>query len=215
MKVKICGITRVEDAMAAAEAGADAVGFVFVPSSPRYIDPEAAGCIVRNLPPFVTPVGVFVNESRAGIERAVGFSGVRVLQLHGEEPPAATEDFLLPVVKSFRVGEGFSAAVLAEYVVPAYLLDTYAPGIHGGTGKTFDWNIAVEAKRYGRIILSGGIHAGNVDEAVRRVGPYGIDVSSGVESVPGIKDPRKLTELLRAAREAEREGREREFRTRR
>lgn len=205
MKVKICGITRIEDAMAAAGAGADAVGFVFVPSSPRYIDPESAGCIVRNLPPFITPVGVFVNESRAGIDQAMALSGIKVLQLHGEEPPAATEGFPVPVVKSFRVGEGFSARLLSEYVVPAYLLDTFVTGVHGGTGRTFDWNIALEAKKYGRIILSGGIHAGNAADAMRRVRPYAIDVSSGVESAPGIKDPEKIAALLRAVRDAERE----------
>ena len=139
MKVKICGITRLEDALVAADEGADALGFIFFSSSPRYIDPEAAGRIVKSLPPFIMPVGVFVNEGRPAILHALELSGVHCLQLHGEEPPPDTEGYPVPVIKSFRVGEGFVPALMAEYKTPAYLLDAYSPGVHGGTGRTFDW----------------------------------------------------------------------------
>jgi phosphoribosylanthranilate isomerase len=205
MRVKICGITRVDDAIAAVDAGADAIGFIFVPASPRYIDPESASVIVRALPRGVTPVGVFVNEPRDEINRTVERSGIRALQLHGEEPPGATAGYSVPVIKSFRVGEGFSIEILRAYTVTAILLDAFVPGVHGGTGKTFDWNIAIAAKAYGRIIVSGGLHAGNVSDAIHRVRPYAIDVSSGVEAAPGVKDPKKLTALFRAVRDTEAE----------
>ena len=203
MRVKICGITRVEDAVVAADAGADAVGLIFVPSSPRYISPESAARIVRALPQTITPVGVFVNESREEIGRVVARSGVRALQLHGEESPEATIGFTIPVIKSFRVGEEFSVESVRGYPVSAILLDALVPGLYGGTGKTFDWNIAIAAKAYGRVILSGGIHAENVSDAIRSVRPYAIDVNSGVESSPGIKDPEKIAALFRAVRDAE------------
>jgi phosphoribosylanthranilate isomerase len=206
MRVKICGITRVDDALAAASAGASAIGFIFVHASPRYIDAESAALIVRALPPAVTPVGVFVNESREGINRVVARSGIRALQLHGEESPEATAGFSVPVIKSFRVGGGFSVESLRAFSVHAILLDKFMPGVHGGTGKTFDWNVANAATTYGRVILSGGIHAGNVADAIRRVHPYAIDVSSGVEASPGIKDPEKMAALFRAVRDAEPEA---------
>jgi phosphoribosylanthranilate isomerase len=200
MTVKICGITRLEDALLAAGEGAAAVGFIFAPSSPRYIDPESAGCIIRSLPPFVTPVGVFVNEPRESILRTIAVAGVRCLQLHGDETPADTEGYHLPVIKSFRVQQGFNPGVLAGYLTTAHLLDAYAPGAYGGTGQTFDWEIALHAGRYGSIILSGGITPENVVSAIRMARPYAIDVSSGVESSPGVKDPDKIRRLFQNIR---------------
>ena len=200
MRVKICGITRMEDALEAADLGAAAVGFIFFRESPRYIAPEDAARIIRNLPPFVTPVGVFVNETRDAVSRAIERSGVRSLQFHGEESPEETTGYPLPVVKSFRVGDDFDPAAIARYALPAYLLDASVRGMYGGTGRTFDWRKAVEASRFGRIILGGGITPENAAEAVRAVHPYAIDVSSGVEASPGIKDSRRMRALFESLR---------------
>jgi phosphoribosylanthranilate isomerase len=202
MKVKICGITRPEDALFAAARGADALGFIFVKASPRFIDPDAAGLIIGQLPPFVTPVGVFVNEHRESILRTIARSGIRCLQMHGEESPGDTEGYAVPVIKSFRVGEAFDPELLAAYGTSACLLDTFVGGSHGGTGKTFDWRIALDAKRYARIILSGGLTPGNVTDAISTVQPYAIDLSSGVESAPGVKDHAKVRALFERIREA-------------
>jgi len=202
MIVKICGITRLEDALAAAEEGAAAVGFIFVRTSPRHIDPGAAAQIIRRLPPFVSPVGVFVNESRANVLAAIERTGIRCLQLHGDERPPETADYPVPVIKSFRVSDDFDPSLIASYSLPAYLLDTFVPGKHGGTGKTFDWKKAHEASRYGRIILGGGITPDNVALAARTAEPYGIDVSSGVETSPGVKDRQKIRSLFRNLRYA-------------
>jgi phosphoribosylanthranilate isomerase len=198
----MCGITRLDDALAACESGANALGFIFVPSSPRYISPEAAGKIIAELPPFAVPVGVFVNESRERIGEFIGTSGIRAIQLHGEEAPAETRGYTVPVVKGFRVGRGFSVASLDRYDVSACLLDAYSEQAHGGTGETFDWSVAVEAGRSRRIILGGGLNPLNVFEAVARVRPYGVDVSSGIEVSPGVKDARRMREFVRNARAA-------------
>ncbi len=196
MKVKICGITRVEDALVAADAGADAVGFIFSRSSPRYIEPERAAEIIRKLPRHTTPVGVFVNAPRKEINAVITQSGIRCIQLHGEETAAETRDFSIPVMKAFRVGAGFDSAVLSGYAVAGYLLDTYDPVKRGGTGKAFDWAIARAAKPAGRIIVSGGLNPDNILEAVKLVGPYAVDVNSGVEKSPGIKDGEKIARLF-------------------
>ncbi|HXX63802.1 MAG TPA: phosphoribosylanthranilate isomerase [Bacteroidota bacterium] len=196
MKVKICGITRLEDALAAADEGANAIGMIFAPSSARYVTAERARAIISELPPFVMPVGVFVNAPRAEILRTIEVARIQCAQLHGEESPADVTDFPVPVIKGFRVGEDFDVRALAPYKVSAYLLDSYSPGARGGTGKTFDWNVARSALPYGRIILSGGITPANVAEAVRAVHPYAIDLSSGVESSPGIKDRSKIRALF-------------------
>jgi phosphoribosylanthranilate isomerase len=202
MIVKICGITRLQDALASGEEGAAAVGFIFVRSSPRRISLEAASEIIRELPPFICPVGVFVNETRREVLDAIRRTGIRCLQLHGEEGPADTTGYPVPVIKSFHVSDAFDPSLIASYSLPAYLLDTSLPGMHGGTGKTFDWKKAQEASRFGRIILSGGITPENVGLAARAVGPYAIDVSSGVESSPGIKDRRRIRELFENLRNA-------------
>ena len=206
MRVKICGITRSEDAVYAVNAGADALGFIFVRSSPRYITPEAARSIILALPPFVTPVGVFVNGARAEVLEVVEETGIRCLQLHGQETPDETEDFPVPVYKAFRVSVDFNPEILKEYHTTAYLLDTYVEGKDGVTGRIFDWKIATKAKRYGRIILGGGITPMNIADAIRIVSPYAIDVSSGVESSPGVKDRGKILQLFDAVKRAETEA---------
>ena len=196
VSVKICGITRKEDALAAAGEGASAVGFIFVPSSPRRIEPPRAAEIIRTLPPFVTPVGVFVNASRELIMRTIDATGVRCLQLHGDESPSETEGYPLPVIKAFRVGERFDEKEMDAYTVTACLLDASVPGMYGGTGRTFDWAIARRASASRRIILSGGLTPANAARAAAESGAYGIDLSSGLESAPGVKDSRKIRALF-------------------
>lgn len=197
VRVKICGITRAEDAFRAVDEGADALGFVFVRSSPRCIAAEAARAIIRTLPPFVTPVGVFVNSPRDEIMKVLELTGIQSLQLHGDETPQDIEGYPVPVYKGFRVRPEFDVTLLSGYHAHACLLDAFAEGSHGGTGRTFDWNIAVRAKLHARIILGGGIGPHNVADAIRTVRPYAVDVSSGVESAPGIKDAGKIVELMR------------------
>jgi phosphoribosylanthranilate isomerase len=202
IRVKICGITRLEDALAAVRLGADALGFNFWPGSRRHVAPEAARKIVRALPPFVTAVGVFVDPTRDEALRAAEASGIQVFQLHGDEPPELCAALALPVVKGLRVADARSLAALASYEVSAFLLDAPAAG-YGGSGKTFDWALAREAALAARVILAGGLGPDNVAEAVRTVRPYGVDVASGVESAPGVKDERLMARFIRAAKEAE------------
>jgi phosphoribosylanthranilate isomerase len=198
MRIKICGITNAEDALIASDLGAHALGFVFAKGSPRTIMPEAAGNIICKLPPFIVPVGVFVDSPVEEILSIIEYTGVQCVQLHGNESPFECMKINIPIIKAFRVNEHFKAVTLASFKVSAYLLDTYVEGAAGGTGKTFDWNMAVEAKAYGRIILAGGLNPGNIRDAIRIVQPYGIDISSGVESEPGKKDRRKLQQLFAA-----------------
>jgi phosphoribosylanthranilate isomerase len=206
VQIKICGITRPEDALVACEYGANALGFIFVPSSPRYVSPAAAGRIIAGLPPFVAPVGVFVNETRDRINETIASSGIRVIQLHGEETAEEAASYAVPVIKGFRVREGFDVESLDAYPVSAFLLDSHSGHMHGGTGKTFDWSIAVGANQSRRIILGGGLTPQNVAEAVTRVRPYAVDVSSGVEVSPGIKDVRRIKEFIQNARAAAEEA---------
>jgi phosphoribosylanthranilate isomerase len=200
MKVKICGITREEDALTVVDAGADALGFIFSGKSPRQISLAAARHIIAQLPPFVSAVGVFVDVPRAEILETIRHTGIHVVQLHGNEMPRDLYDIPVPVIKAFRIGRSFDVRTLGAYSAGAYLLDTYLPGTPGGTGKTFDWGIAVKAKAFGPVILSGGITPANVAEAARRVRPFAIDISSGVESSPGIKDPEKIRHLFNVVR---------------
>lgn len=201
VRVKICGITNSDDALAAADAGADAVGFVFFRSSPRYIAPDEAARIVRLLPPFVTSVGVFVNEIPGRIEEIISETGIDMVQLHGDEPPSSCS-LSRRVIKGFRVRDVSSVDSLMPYqgFVSAFLLDTYSPDRFGGTGRTFPWDIAVHAKRFGNIILAGGLTPDNVDQAVETVKPFGVDVSSGVESAVGKKDVTKMRAFIARAR---------------
>lgn len=196
MKVKICGITNIDDALSATDFGADALGFIFVKSSPRYITPRAAQKIIQELPPFVVPVGVIDEMAHNGILEIIGQTGIGCVQLHGEEMPKQIRQYPVPVVQSFRVDSDFDPEILRRYRGPAYLLDTKVSGVLGGTGQTFDWEIAVQAKKYGRIILAGGLNPENILEAARRVQPYAVDINSGVEERPGKKDLTKLKLLF-------------------
>ena len=196
VRAKICGITNRDDALCAVDNGADALGFNFYEKSLRYIAPEKAGEIVFDLPPFVTPVGVFVNASDREIDIAVKLAGLRAIQLHGDEPPEACLGHAVPVIRALRVGCNFDVQIMRSYLVSTFLLDTERAGSYGGTGETFDWTKAVGAKGYGRIILAGGLNPDNVREAIERVGPYAVDASSGVEAEPGKKDHKKVRDFL-------------------
>jgi phosphoribosylanthranilate isomerase len=193
VRVKICGITNLDDALAAIDFGADALGFVFFPSSPRYISYLDASEIIRRLPPFINTVGVFVNENPAQIIETISVTGINVVQLHSEGP-SQMPPLPCPVIKAIRVKslDSLDPLINIKDVVSAFLLDTYTPDVFGGTGQIFNWEIAVEAKQFGRIILAGGLTPDNISEAVRHVKPYAVDVSSGVEAEKGKKDHKKL-----------------------
>jgi len=201
LRIKICGITNAGDASAAVEYGADALGFVFYQKSPRNVSVETARAIIESLPPFVTTVGVFVNETVETISRIKAEAGLDIVQLHGEEPASFCTAWPR-VIKALRVSELSDLDALASYDASAYLLDAYSPVEYGGTGQVFNWDIAIEAKRYGRIILAGGLTPDNVAQAIELVRPYGIDVSSGVEKEKGKKDLNKLRLFIERARAA-------------
>jgi phosphoribosylanthranilate isomerase len=206
LRIKICGITNREDALAAIECGADALGFVFYSESPRAITPEKAKSIVSEFQPFISSVGVFVNETRKELERIADYAGLNIVQLHGTESP---EDCCLnrTVIKAIRVKDLTDLEPLTHYKsASAFLLDTYAPNSIGGTGQRFNWEIAIEAKKFGKIILAGGLTPDNVADAIQTVLPYGIDVCSGVESSKkGKKDLKKLRKFIERARKASKE----------
>jgi phosphoribosylanthranilate isomerase len=200
-RVKICGVTNAKDALAAVEAGAHALGFMFYDQSPRCIQPAEAAKIIRELPPFVAKVGVFVNPSEELVRRAVSECGVDTLQFHGDESREFCRKFGLKGIKAFRVRDEESLRLMTEYDQEAWLLDTYVPGKLGGTGERFNWELACQAVRLGRaVILAGGLTPENVAIAVRQVRPFAVDVSSGVESVPGRKDHHKLRDFIAATR---------------
>ncbi|MDD2709953.1 MAG: phosphoribosylanthranilate isomerase [Verrucomicrobiae bacterium] len=201
VRVKICGITRLEDAVCAVEAGAAAIGFVFFQKSRRWISPSAAAAIASSLPPFVVKVGVFVNESAASILETTSQCRLDALQLHGDESPGFCATLPATIIKAFRVKSPADLARLRDYPVSACLLDSFHEREYGGTGQPFDWNLALQAKNCGKpIILSGGLHPGNVAEAIQQVQPYAVDVSSGVEDLPGIKNHAKIRAFMGACR---------------
>jgi phosphoribosylanthranilate isomerase len=201
VRVKICGITNLADGQAAIEAGADALGFVFYEKSPRSVSVEKAAEIIRELPPLIMKVGVFVDASPEFVMRAASECGLTLLQFHGEEPPDFCRQFGLMSMKALRVRDANSLQTLLEYATDAWLLDAYSPESHGGTGKTFNWDLATQAQSWGRpIFLAGGLTAENVGEAVSRVRPFGVDVSSGVEASPGKKDHAKVRAFIQAAK---------------
>ncbi|MDR3581542.1 MAG: phosphoribosylanthranilate isomerase [Oryzomonas sp.] len=202
IKVKICGITNLEDALTAVDAGADALGFVFHPKSPRHVFPEQAAAIIRHLPPFVQAVGLFVDEPLDMVNATADQCGLDLVQLHGVEKPGYCDSVRRRVVKTFRVKDITSLEPMRDYRVAAFLLDAWSPAAHGGTGQTFNWEIAACAAQSNRIILAGGLTPGNVAEAVRKVRPYSVDVSSGVESGPGKKDSRKIVDFISNAKNA-------------
>lgn len=202
VRVKICGITRLEDAAVAARAGADAIGLVFYPPSPRCLSPEQARRLRRALPPFVTAVALFVNPTREAVERVLTEVRPDVLQFHGEEDPAFCAQFGVPYIKACRVKEGTD---LLEYFTPyadaqGWLADAYVEA-YGGVGARFDWSL-VPALRDRPLILSGGLSVANVGEALRVVKPWGVDVSSGVEVAKGIKDAAMIEAFIAEVKNA-------------
>lgn len=202
VKVKICGITSLEDARCAVEAGADALGFVFHPPSPRHIFPEEAAAIIRALPPFVQCVGLFVNAPLEQVNDCADRCGLDLVQLHGDEEPGYCQQVRRRVIKAFRVKDIASLEPMKDYRVAGYLLDAYSPSAYGGTGLTFNWDAAVIAKQYGPVILAGGLTVENVQRAVTSVSPYAVDVSSGVEAAPGRKQPDLVREFIALAKRA-------------
>ncbi len=197
VKIKVCGITRYDDARTAVNLGVDALGFIFYDRSPRYISPSKAGQIIRKLPPFVSKVGVFVDAHPTAIIQAAQQSGIDTVQLHGNETPDIARRLPFTVIKAFSVGNDWDLAVLDQYDVAAFLLDTWDESAKGGTGKTFDWSIAKAAvAKKKHVILAGGLGPINIREALDAVQPYAVDVNSGVEIKPGIKNPHKMKEVV-------------------
>ncbi|MBI4687931.1 MAG: phosphoribosylanthranilate isomerase [Nitrospirae bacterium] len=203
VRIKVCGITNLADALAATEYGADALGFVFYAKSPRAITPETVKGIISEIPPFVTTVGVFVDEKPSEVEKIISYTGLDVIQLHGSEAPTDC-NLSKKIIKAIRVKELTDLEPLERYKnTSAFLLDAYSPDAFGGTGQVFNWDIAVEAKKYGRIILAGGLTPDNIEEAIIWVQPYGVDVVTGVEGEKkGIKDHKKLRLFIEKAKMA-------------
>ena len=203
VKVKICGITNLADALGAVEAGADLLGFIFCETSPRHVTVAVAAEIAQQLPSHIVKVGVFVNALDELVLQAISGCGLNMLQFHGEEKPEDCLKFGVMSIKAFRVRDAQSLEALHDYPTDAWLLDTFAERQAGGTGRTFDWDLAVRAQRFGKpIFLAGGLDPANVIEAVRRVRPFAVDVSSGVEASPGKKDPAKVKVFIRSAKRA-------------
>jgi phosphoribosylanthranilate isomerase len=200
VRVKICGVTNVEDALAAATAGADAVGVNFAAGSPRRVDVELARTIVEALPAEIVSVGVFVDAGERELREVLARTGLRCVQLHGDESPELLALFLPHAYKAIRVRGRESLAVAAQYPGEHILLDAYVPGAHGGTGASFDWSLAAEVALGRRLTLAGGLSPNNVAEAVRIVRPYCVDVASGVESAPGRKDVGLMRAFVAAAK---------------
>lgn len=202
IKVKICGITNIQDALAAASLGAWALGFIFYKKSPRYVSPFKVKKIIERLPPFVVPVGVFVNQNEGAVKDIADFCGIRTIQLHGDETPQTCRRLKnFKVIKAFRVGEGFDFKKIVDYPVSAFLFDSAGNGFkpfptYGGTGEKFNWDILKGGKMARPVILSGGLNSTNIQEAAQIVRPYAVDVSSGVEELPGKKSEKLLREFF-------------------
>jgi phosphoribosylanthranilate isomerase len=202
-RVKICGITSAEDAAAAVDAGADALGLVFVPGTPRCVTPEAAARILERVPPLVATVGVFVDRPLDELARIAAALRLHAVQLHGQESEAYSRAIPVPVIRAVRVRDATSLRPVETYPAHAFLLDAYVEGLPGGTGTPIPWELALRAKGRTPLILSGGLRPETVGEAVRLVRPYGVDVSSGVEMFPGRKDHRKVREFVVNVRQAD------------
>jgi phosphoribosylanthranilate isomerase len=200
VRIKICGVTRLEDALLASRLGADALGFNFWPGSKRHVSAAAARQIIARLPPFVTPVGVFVNQPEGEMRAIAAETGIQVFQLHGDEPPGLCSRLPLPVVKAVPVDQVSTLSKLLSYEVQAFLLDTPSRG-YGGTGRPFDWSLAEGVSEAAPVILAGGLTPENVADAVRAVRPWAVDVASGVESSPGVKDADRMLRFVTAVRE--------------
>jgi phosphoribosylanthranilate isomerase len=200
VKIKICGITNLKDAQDAVSFGADAIGFIFA-KSVRSTEPATAKSIIERLGRDVMKVGVFVNETIDNVRRVAEHCGLDTIQLHGDENPEYCSKLeKLRIIKAFRIKDDTSLTLLPNYKdVFAYLLDTFSKEVYGGTGKAFDWNLAVKAKSFGKpIILSGGLRLDNIEEALRFVTPYGVDISSSIEQKPGKKDTTQMKEIISA-----------------
>ena len=205
--VKICGITNVRDAYRAAEYGADALGFIFYPKSRRSIAPEKAKEIIQKIPGSIGRVGVFVNEEIGTVKKIVGFCGLHMIQLHGDESPRYCAQFpmssLIKAVSSWAEGE---IQRLENYAVRAILVDARDPGRYGGTGKNSDWALAMKVKKVHPLILAGGLNTDNIRRAIETVRPHAVDINSGVETSPGKKDPDKIREIMEIIRAADKTG---------
>ncbi|MBW1850599.1 MAG: phosphoribosylanthranilate isomerase [Deltaproteobacteria bacterium] len=202
VRVKICGITNQQDAAAAVELKVDAIGFIFAPS-PRQIEPEKARAIIRLLPPFVKTVGVFVNEAPAKVRAVVNFCGIDMIQFHGDESPDVCSEFMPRSIKAFRLQDKSDLEPIKAYYgkVRALLFDTYSKEKRGGTGKTFDWSLAIKGKAVETpVILSGGLTLSNIAEAISFVKPYAVDVNSGIEESPGKKNHHFMIRLMEIIR---------------
>jgi phosphoribosylanthranilate isomerase len=199
--IKVCGITKLEDAFAAVEAGVDALGFNFYPESPRLIDPEVARDISVELPGSVIKVGVFVDAAEEIVSEISQYLGLDYLQFHGHETPYYCEQFATPYWKAFRLKDERTLALMEKFDPYAYLIDAYQEGVLGGTGQVADWELASKASHLGRIVLAGGIDPDNVKKALAAVRPWCIDACSGIESEPGIKDHAAITELVKRVQE--------------
>lgn len=199
MKVKICGITNHEDAQKAVYYGAHAVGFIFHKKSPRYISPSKARKVIESLPPLIVPVGVFVDLKEQAVRDICHFTRIKTVQFHGDEKPVYCKRFSdFKIIKAFRIYDMFDFTTVEKYKVDAYLFDTFQENISGGTGKTFNWRLLKDRKFTRPIILSGGLTADNIKNGIAEVQPYAVDVSSGLEKSPGIKDPVKIREFMNA-----------------
>ncbi len=205
--VKICGITHISDAYAAVEFGADALGFIFYPGSRRYVAPESAKEIIQKIPKSVGRVGVFVNQKIQEVKEVVGFCGLRLIQLHGDESPQYCaqfpKSFLIKTVSHWAEEE---IREIGDYTVRAILVDARAPGCYGGTGKNSDWALAMRIKRIHPLILAGGLNKENIKRAIETVGPHAVDINSGVETSPGKKDVHKIREIMEIIRAADKDG---------
>jgi phosphoribosylanthranilate isomerase len=202
VRVKLCGLTRLEDVLLGVELGVDAFGFNFVEGSPRRVTPDLARDLCSAIPPFATRVGIFADELPRVMEATALLAGLSCLQLHGDEPPESCRAIALPWYKAHRVGAGFQPESVSRYRASTCLLDASVPGEKGGTGATFDWKVARVASAYARVIVAGGLTPANVGEAIAVARPYAVDVNSGVENAPGKKDRRLLTEFMDRVRGA-------------
>ncbi len=200
-EIKICGITNLDDALAVCEAGADAMGFIFYPKSPRCVSPRRAREIISALPRGIAKVGVFVNDDPERIEEIAGICGLDFIQLHGDETPDYCRRFpASTVIKAFSPRIAADLKRAADYPVRAILVDAFAPGLYGGTGKTSNWELARAIGERCPLILSGGLNSANIEEAIATVSPDAVDINSGVESAPGRKDHYKINEIIEMIR---------------
>jgi phosphoribosylanthranilate isomerase len=203
MEIKICGITNMDDAAMAFAYGADALGFIFYAKSPRYVSPETAMRVIRNLPDDISKVGVFVNHDSHAVKEIYDFCGLDLIQLHGDESPAYCSEFPQSIlIKAIAPGSQEDLGTVKQYAVKAIMLDARESGLYGGTGKRSNWELAAKLKEMRPLVLSGGLNPGNILLAIRTVSPHAIDVNSGVELSPGKKDPKKVQSIIATVRTA-------------